>query len=103
MYVSIYHIYIHTYVRPCSAHTFIQDICNTYVHTCTYMYMDTYMYIYAYIQIVYVHVCLDVQLYMYAEVEITVGHQTISDHLACLSEQISLCSDILSFQKNSEI
>ena len=37
---------------------------------------------------------------MYAEVEITVGHQTIFDHLACLSEQISLCSDILSQQKN---
>ena len=35
-----------------------------------------------------------------SEVEITVGHQTISDHSACLSEQISLCSGILSWQKN---
>ena len=26
-----------------------------------------------------------------SEVEITVGHQTISDHLAYLSEQISFC------------
>ena len=33
-------------------------------------------------------------------VEITVRHQTISDHLACLSEQISYCLDILSWQKH---
>ena len=36
---------------------------------------------------------------LWAEVEITVGHETISDHLACLSHQILLCSDILSLQK----
>ena len=36
------------------------------------------------------------QPFLRAEVEITVRHQTISDHLACLSEQISLCLDILS-------
>ena len=34
------------------------------------------------------------------EVEITVRHQTIDDHLDCLPEQISLCSDILFLQKN---
>ena len=41
---------------------------------------------------VHVHVC--------TEVEITVKHQTIPDNLACLSERISLCSDISSLQKN---
>ena len=39
---------------------------------------------------------LQLQTCYTTEVEITVGHQTISDHLACLSEQISLCLDILS-------
>ena len=33
----------------------------------------------------------DHEVRLYAEVEITVRHQTVSDHLACLSEQISLC------------
>ena len=38
-------------------------------------------------------------VHVYTEVEITVKHQTIPDHLACLSKRISLCSDILSLQK----
>ena len=38
----------------------------------------------------------DHEVHLYAEVEITVRHQTISDHLACFFERISLCSDILS-------
>ena len=42
------------------------------------------------------------------EVEITVGHQTISDHLACLSEQIhfaqTFCiSKKINVTKKSEI
>ena len=37
-----------------------------------------------------------ISMIAFQEAEITVGHQTISDHLACLSEQILLCSDILS-------
>ena len=33
---------------------------------------------------------------MHAELEITVGHQTVSVHIAQMSEHIIICSDIMS-------